>query len=108
MSKFDDFIAAVEDGAKELAKETIDDYIAEAKQDSDAFLNKLKDDLRKWTLQLANNELSKQDFKDLVQAKEALAEIHALTQKGITLARLERFRSGLIELVINTAFDVFL
>ncbi|MDJ0668857.1 MAG: hypothetical protein QNJ61_16355 [Desulfobacterales bacterium] len=44
----------------------------------------------------------------MIQAKKALAEIHALRQNGVALTKLERFRTRFINLVIDTAFKVFL
>ncbi len=106
--KFDAFIDAVLEGAKVLAKDSLHGYQSQAAKDAKAFLKKAEADLKRWTKLLASGELTEQDFRDLVQAKEALAEIHALTQAGIALAELERFRSGLIELVVDKAFEVFL
>ncbi len=107
-NKFDDFINAVLEGAKQLAKENLNGFQDQAKKDAQAFTTKVEVDLRRWTKLLAEKKLTKQDFSDLVQAKKALAEIHALTQAGIALAKLERFRTGLINLVIDKAFEVFL
>lgn len=107
-TKFDDFVEAVLEGAKELAKEIFNGFEGQAKEDAKAFVTKAKTDLKRWTKLLADKKLTEQDFGDLVQAKKALAEIHALTQAGIVLTKLERFRSGLINLVIDKAFEVFL
>jgi hypothetical protein len=108
VSKFDDFSDVVLKGAKDLAKNSFGGFVAEAANDTQAFLDKAQADLQRWVKLLANGKLTKQDFSDLVQAKKALAEIHALTQAGITLTKVERFRSALITLVIDSAFDVFL
>lgn len=108
MASFDDFVEALKNGAKDLAKEIFDGFEDEASNDAKAFLEKTKEDMRRWTKLLAQGELTEQDFSDLVQAKKALAEIHTLRQTGVTLTKLERFRSGFINLLIDTAFDVFL
>ncbi len=108
MASFDDFVEALKNGAKDLAKEIFDGFEDEASNDAKAFLEKTKEDMRRWTKLLAQGELTEQDFSDLVQAKKALAEIHTLRQTGVALTKLERFRSGFINLLIDTAFDVFL
>lgn len=108
MSKFDDFIDAVLNGARELAKASFKDLVNEATEDTKAFLEKSKADIQRWTELLAEGKLTQQEFADLIQAKKAVAEIHALTQAGVGLASLERFRTGLIDLVIDTAFKIFL
>jgi hypothetical protein len=108
MSNFDEFIKSVKEGSKALAKEVFDGFEQEASEDAKAFLDKSKVDLQRWTKLLANSELNEQDFSDLVQAKKALAEIHALRQAGVALTKLERFRSGLINLIIDSAYKAFL
>jgi hypothetical protein len=107
MSRFDDFADAVIAQSRALARTELQGFEDHAQQDARAFLARAEADLKRWTAQLARGELSKQDFTDLVQAKKALAEIHALTEAGIGAARLERFRSGLLALVLDNAFKVF-
>ena len=53
-------------------------------------------------------ELTPDDFTWLVQGKRDLAEMEGLKQAGIALARVDRFRSSLLDTVVGTAFDVFL
>ncbi len=108
MSKFEDFVAAVKEGAQGLAENLIKEFKDSAVDDTRAFLKKAEADLKRWTKLLAAKKINEQDFSDLVQAKKALAEMHALTEAGVGQIKLERFRSGLIDLVIDTAFKVFL
>lgn len=108
MSQFNDFTESVKEGAKELAREVFGDFEHEAKEDVEAFLERSKEDLQRWTKLLAHGELSQQEFRDLVEAKKSLAEIHLLTQQGVALTKLERFKNGLTDLVVDSAFDAFL
>jgi hypothetical protein len=108
MNQFDEFIEAIKTGAKDLAREIFDGFEDQAKDDANAFLAKAQADLQRWTKLLAQGDLTEQDFSDLIQAKKALAEIHALRQAGVALTKLERFRTRFINLVIDTAFNVFL
>jgi hypothetical protein len=71
-------------------------------------MKKSERDLKRWTVQLKTGELTEQDFADLVQAKKALAELHELTEAGISLTKLDRFRSDLIRLAIDSAMKVYL
>ena len=108
MSKFDEFVNAVLNGARDLAVVVFNGLEDSAKDDAKAFLEKFEADLKRWTKLLAVEEITERDFADLVHAKKALAELHVLTRAGVSLTRLERFRSGLIDLVIDTAFKVFI
>lgn len=108
MANFEDFVDALTEGAKELAKDTFDGFEDEAKADAEVFIEKSKEDLKRWTKLLAQGEINEEDFSDLVNAKKALAEMFALRQAGLALIKLEKFRKGFINLVVDTAFDVFL
>ncbi len=108
MNRFEEYIAAIKTGAKELATEIFDGFEDQAQNDAKAFLEKSQADLERWTKLLARGDLTEQDFSDLIQAKKALAEIHALRKEGVALAKAERFRTRFINLVIDTAFNVFL
>jgi len=53
---------------------------------------------------LAKGELTPQEFKFLTKMEVDLAEFHILTAMGIAQTRLERFRQGLISLIIKSVF----
>ena len=107
MTTFDEYIHALETGIKELATETLGGFKAEALKDNREFIEKIKDDLERWTKQLQSEELSKQDFEWLLQGKKNLLEMHALQQKGIAIVEINRFKGKLYALLVNTAFDMF-
>jgi len=108
MAIFDDFLNALKDGLKQLVADTVQDFTQAATKDGRAFLDKARADLERWTSALAHGHLSKDDFAFLVKGKKDLAEMEALKQAGLALVRLDQFRSSLIDLVVGTAFKVFL
>ncbi len=107
MASFDDFLDAFKAGVKDLAKEVFSGFADEALAASKAFVEKIEADLKKWTEQLANGQLSQDDFKFLVEGKADLLEVHLLTQKGLAKVAVDKFKKGLIDLLINTAFQTF-
>ena len=106
--KFDDYINAVLEESKALAKAIFNGLESQAMDDAGAFTKKADNDLRRWTKQLSEKQITVQDVGDLVLAKKSLAEIHALAQSGVSITKLERFRSGLINLAIDKASVIFL
>jgi hypothetical protein len=108
MANYQDFLDAFKPALQDLAKKTLDAYSKQATADGQAFVNLQKADLDKWTKELVDGELSKADFKDLVQGIQDLAELVALKQAGLAAAKLDGFRTSLMNLVIDTAFKVFL
>jgi hypothetical protein len=108
MANFQDFLDAFKPALQSLAKDTLDAYAKQATADGQAFVDTQKANLNKWTKQLVSGELSKADFTDLVQGIQDLAELVALKQAGLAAAKLDAFRTSLMNLVIDTAFKVFL
>jgi hypothetical protein len=62
---FKNVLATLKKGIADLAGNTLKEYVAAATADGQAILNELKDDLKTWTKQLANGDISKDDFSDL-------------------------------------------
>lgn len=108
MSKIDEFIGGVRNGVIDLAK----GYIKGAKQrgidDMLAYVEGRKADVERWAEMLARGELSPEDFRQLLLALKDGTEIRGLRVAGVELARLQRLRDALIDLVVNTAFKTFL
>jgi hypothetical protein len=107
MSRFDDFVDAVTSQVPALARDTLGAMPQEAVDDARAFLSFAEDSLRTWTGQLESGELEPGDFRDLASDLPQLAQLAALSRIGIAEAALQRFRDGLIDLVINAAIGAF-
>jgi hypothetical protein len=108
MSAFEDFIDVIKSGVKDLAKSTLKDFVDRAEEDFESFVESAKEDWKRWTTMLANGQLSMLEFEGLVRGQKDLAVMHALTEAGIAATRIQRFRDGVIALVIDTAFKTFL
>lgn len=108
MPDFNDFLDALKGEIVDLAHSNWTAFRDAAVQDSEAFLQKTKSDLKRWTRLLEQGELSKEDVAWLIKGKKDLAEMEALKQAGLAAARIDRFRSALIDRIINTTFRVFL
>jgi hypothetical protein len=108
MSKFDDFREAVLGGVVDLAHETLGDAPQQAVDDAHAFLAFAQEQLKQMTSELESGDLSPDEFTELARDLEHLARLVALTGLGILKTKLERFRSGLIDLVVNNARAIFL
>jgi hypothetical protein len=108
MANFDDFWRELKKEIGLFADANWKDLKKAALKDGTAFANKAKDDLERWTALLAEGRLTKKDFEFLVTAKKDLAVMETLKQAGLAQARLDRFVNGLIDVVLQTAFKVFL
>ncbi|SDY29818.1 hypothetical protein [Citreimonas salinaria] len=102
---WDEFVDAVREGLKRLAENTVQEAFDQAEADAMVFLQGSEQSLRRWGDALAQGKITKDDFEYLVGGQKDLAKMHALKAIGVTQARLERFRTGLISLVVSSAFD---
>ena len=103
MLDFDRFFQELKNGASEIAKREAAEFVPEATDDGQDFLEAIKNDLETWSKQLADGELSKEDFAFLVKGKKDLAKMKALTQAGLAAIRIDRIRLAMIDLIITAA-----
>jgi hypothetical protein len=108
MSTFDDFLANVANGSRDLARLSVQGFLTQAEDDLQDFLTRSRADLELWTEQLARGDLSKDEFSDLAAGLKDLAVMQALTKAGVAAANIQRLRDALIDLVIKSAFKAFL
>ncbi len=108
MPDFASLLDALKDEIIDLAASHFNDVREEAITDGEAFLERTKDDLQRWTRLLEDGELSKQEFESLVRGKKDLAEMNALKQAGLAAAEANQFRDALLDRVVNTTVQVLL
>jgi len=85
-----------------LAKKTFADNVKEAKKDGQAILDLLKSQLKRYTQQLANGELTNKEFKDLILGQKSEIEMAALKRAGITLVEADKFKAAVLNLITST------
>ncbi|WP_342075383.1 hypothetical protein [Yoonia sp. SS1-5] len=102
---WDGFVQGVEDGVKTLAKNSVGDAVDHARSDAKDFVELNKKSIKRWGEALKAGTISKDDFEFLVGGQKSLAKMHALKALGLSQARLERFRKGLMSLVVRSAFN---
>ena len=86
----------------DLAKSNLADYVNQATADGKQLLDTLKNDLTRWTQELADNKITKDDFATLLLGDKDLAEMSALTEAGLALARIDAFKDSLFKLISDT------
>jgi hypothetical protein len=110
-SQFDQFKQQWLAGATQLATKNYGDFLGAAEQDAQSFLEEAAADLARWTAMLGDGThgtLSRDDFIQLVQGEDVLAELHSLKQAGLAAARWDMFTNALLDLTVQLAFKVFL
>jgi hypothetical protein len=86
-----------------LAKENLQEFAAQGKQDAEAFLEESRANLQQWVQQLANKEIDEAEFRWLVESQKAAAEMTALRAANAGTLRVEQFRDSVLKVVVSTA-----
>jgi len=94
----------IEDQAKTLAHKLFKHYTEQAVSDLKDFLQKSKDDLKRWVEELARGDLDKDEFESLVKGQADVAEMRALKQAGLAAAQIDTFTNGILDIVVSAAF----
>jgi len=100
---FDQFFETLNTGVVDIAKAEAADYLQQATDDGQKFLDDSKDKLIKWTKMLNDGELDQAEFASLVRGQKDLAAMHALKQAGMAAVRIDRIRVAVIDLIITAA-----
>ncbi len=103
MSNIDQIIEGLKTTVASSVSEQAGQYVKQVSSDTNDFLTASKTDLELWIQQLADGELTKDDFASLVRGKESVAEMKALASAGMAAANVDKLRNALIQAVINAA-----
>jgi hypothetical protein len=108
MSKFDQFWNGIRDGLPGL----VGDFAKGAKDQAiggmKTFLDRSRADLERWSGMLEKGDLSFDEFQSLLKGMKDAGEIRAIRVAGVTLARVQRLRDQLIDLLVKSATGAFL
>ena len=88
-----------------LGQEIFQQRIQGATDDAVNFLKMVEKDVIKLHLQLAAEEITKEEFDDLMLDQKALAKMEALKQKGLTQAAIDQFVNGAINILLSAAIS---
>ncbi len=99
---FDQLYGLLKNNIASVAKDTVTDYITEAKRDGQQALESMKENLQHWTQEVENGAMTAEDLRFLLNGEGALDEMIALKQAGLAAVEVDKFKDGLINMVIGT------
>ncbi|MCL5266882.1 MAG: hypothetical protein M1469_02115 [Bacteroidetes bacterium] len=97
-----EIVDAILAGVTDLARSILGGGLIEAKYDVKNFLESIRDDMSKWTGELASGRISPEDFSRLIKTRQEQAEMKLLVEAEIPVARIERFKESVIEMICRT------
>ncbi len=108
MANFDKILNELKGNALALINSTLLDFKDQAKEDVNEFFNSSKDKLERWTTGLAKGELSKEDFKWLLESQKDLLVMNGLKQAGLAKIQIDKLKNAIINMVVDTVIDIVL
>jgi len=106
MSKFTDFIDSVVDESKGLAKSELKQLIATSKKDTSDFVRLQAENFERWTIMLAEGDLTVKGYKKLVKKMEVLTQLDSIKLKLSAKASAQRLANGIQEIVVKGLFSL--
>ena len=106
MSRFTDFIDGLKDDAEKLAKDELKTLIATAKNDTSDFVRLQAENLERWTVMLADKDITPDGYKLLVRKMEVLTQLEAIKLKVAAKASAQRLADGIQQLVVKALFTL--
>lgn len=106
MNQFDQFIDSLQDDTKQLARTELKNLIRTAKQESSAFVRQQAENLERWTVMLANGDLSAQGYKKLVAKMDVLADLESIRLSVQAKAGAQRLAEGIQSMVVKGLFSL--
>ena len=91
----------------DFAKDNWGEYKDAVVSDGEAFVDKAKDDIKRWGKLVANGELTKDDLEWLIKGKKDLFEMEKLKQKGLLKSKLDELGNGILDVVVSVALETF-
>lgn len=88
-----------------LAKSLIQDFERQGMAALREYLAGAQEDLKRWTGELAQGQITQDEFKDLVQGQVTTALLAGLEQSGLAAVDLDKFTNGVVAILISVAFD---
>ena len=103
MADFNQIFNDIKNQLGPLAEQDLKEFAGQGKQDAEAFLEQSRANLATWVQQLANQEITQDEFTFLVESQKAAAEMTALRAANAGQVRIDQFRDSVFNVVIKTA-----
>ena len=98
---FKEILKELKNSLLKLFGEKYEDLKTESKKDVDQFLKDSKEKLERWTLLLANQDITPDDYQWLVKSQKDLLLMKALNKAGVSKISLGHFKNKVVKTIVN-------
>ena len=95
----------IEKDISDLAKKLLKDFVSQAKADGKQFVDDNKEAFVRRTEQFKNGEISETNYKNGLLNLLALAKMERLKQEGLAQVAIDKFSSGIIDILIDAGLQ---
>jgi len=104
MSKFTEFIDNIVDESGKLAKKELKELIFSSKRDKSDFVRLQAENFERWTVMLAEGDLTVKGYKKLVKKMEVLTQLEVIKLNVNAKASAQRLAGGIQKMVVKGIF----
>lgn len=106
MTDFEASFALLKQDILNLAKDTAGEFAERAAAEAYSYVETAKEDIKRWTEQLATGQIDKEMFAYLLNTAKGLGQMKMQTQMGLTKIKTDSFMLSVKNMVLNTLVKV--
>lgn len=104
MSKFTDFIDGIVDESGNFAKKELKELISSSKKDKSDFVRLQAENFERWSIMLADGDLTVKGYKKLIKKMEVLTQLEVIKLSVAAKASAQRLAAGIQDVVVKSLF----
>ena len=102
---FSDLFDTLKEGVVALVKSTLKNCIDAGEKDGQKMLDEMKEKLERWSGQLLQGNITKEDFEWLLYSQKQLIVMTALKDAGLGQIEADLFKANVLNLIKETIFQ---
>lgn len=99
---------AIKEELIKLANEELKGYVSDLFNDTKNFIEDALADVKLWSKQLENGELTREEFDFLIGGVKDRMAMAGLTQAGIAIIRIQKIRDAVFQLIFSTVLKIII
>jgi hypothetical protein len=108
MSDFNTIFESLKGSAEDYIESNLKEHAADVRKDARDFLDDSKADLEKYTMQLEQGIITKEQFESLMLDLKDNLVLEGALQAGLSQIRADQIRSGIITILTQAVFRILL
>lgn len=104
----DEILKEIKNELVQLFADNFKSLSSESKKDLNEFLSESEEKLKRWTVLLLEEKITKEEFEWLLKSQKDILILASLKEAGISKIKLSNFKNQVISTIIKTVFGVII